>query len=704
MLSGLWYSYPMTLKILSAIIILIISPFLLASCRAGEPPAVLRQDIAVALIPDSHELTGKSKVIISPHGSAKVRFTLAPHASVVRCALGEKTIPFTFSGGTLAIVLPATPEKGTVTLTITYSCRFNGQPPAEASSVEDPTYEVNAALSRQGVFLGPGAGWYPAPETQPACRMVRVTAPAGIEAITSGRRIANSTSNGETSSAWEETRPAGDFSLSAGPYSIDELRLDGIPIYTYFTPDNAQLAGRYLQASARYIRFYEELFGPYPFEKFAVVENFFPTGYGFPSYTLLGSTIIRLPFIPDTSLPHEIAHSWWGNGVLIDYRQGNWSEGLVTYLADYLLEERKSTAAGRDYRMRILTDYASLVAPQRDFPLRDFTGRVDPASRCIGYGKGAMVFHMVRQMIGDKAFFQALAEVCREKLFTRASWNDFMNAFSRLSGKDLSLFREEWLNRKGGPRLVLTGVTRRRSGKEWVVSGEVAQSPPVYRLSLQLKLETAGGIVRQTLRCERESTPFAFSVPDEPRRLLLDPDAESFRILSSSEIPPTVNRIKGAKSLLVVMTPGCRAKRETFGLLLESLGQQGAALITENEATPQRLAGHDLLFCGIPEQPHITMDSSLISVSRESFTIEREVFDQPGDALFFVTHHPVDKERVVALFYPLSAAAAAECTLKITHYGKYSYLAFATGENRRKGLSAASSRASEITFDMGGEH
>ena len=97
----------------------------------------------------------------------------------------------------------------------------------------------------------------------------------------------------------------------------------------------------------RYIALYEELIGPYPFQQFSIVENFFPTGYGFPSYTLLGSTVIRLPFIIETSLGHEIAHCWWGNGVLVDDRQGNWCEGLTTYLADYLYKERTSEEEGR---------------------------------------------------------------------------------------------------------------------------------------------------------------------------------------------------------------------------------------------------------------------------------------------------------------------------------------------------------------------
>jgi aminopeptidase N len=688
----------MILKILATIIALNISSLILSDCMAAEPPAVLSQDIAVALHPESHEITGESTVIIRPRGRSTILFTLARDATVVHCAITGKTVPFTFSGGLLSIALPTTPGIDKFTLAIAYRCRFNDQPPADAVSGEDPTYGVNAAVSRQGVFLGPGAGWYPIPEAMPMRRTLRFTAPEGVEAITSGRRSDHATENGVTSSAWEEARPAGDLSLSAGPYLIDELKLDGIPIYTYFTLANAGLVNRYLQASAKYIRFYEGVIGSYPFEKFAVVENFFPTGYGFASYTLLGSAVIRLPFIPDTSLPHEIAHSWWGNGVLIDYLQGNWSEGLVTYLADYLLEERKSPAAGRDYRMRILSDYASLVPAERDFPLREFSGRVDPASRSIGYGKGAMVFHMARKMIGDKAFFRGLAEVCREKLFTRASWDDFFKAFSRLSGKDFTPFRSEWLNRGGGPRLVLTGVTKRRSEDKWMVSGEVRQSLPVYRLPLQLQLETAGGNVCQTVNCESERTPFSFSVSNEPRRLLLDPDTENFRILSPAEIPPTVNRIKGAKSLVVVMTPDCRARQETVELLLESLGQRGAEVIAESEGSASRLAGHDLLFCGVPEKPYIIMAPGQTSVSRESFTFDRQIFDRPEDALFTVVRHPVDRDHIVALFYPLSAAAAAECARKITHYGKYSYLAFTAGENRLKGIAPASSKASEIIF------
>ena len=69
---------------------------------------------------------------------------------------------------------------------------------------------------------------------------------------------------------------------------------------------------------------YRQLIGPYPYGKFALVENFWETGYGMASFTLLGPQVIRFPFILNSSYPHEILHNWWGNSVFVDYASGNW--------------------------------------------------------------------------------------------------------------------------------------------------------------------------------------------------------------------------------------------------------------------------------------------------------------------------------------------------------------------------------------------
>ncbi len=116
-------------------------------------------------------------------------------------------------------------------------------------------------------------------------------------------------------------------------------------------PDQA-LADRYLDATAQYLEMYRGLLGPYPYSKFALVENFWETGYGMPSFTLLGEQIIRFPFILHSSYPHELLHNWWGNGVFVDLAGGNWCEGLTAYLADHLIAEQRGQ--GADHRRAIL--------------------------------------------------------------------------------------------------------------------------------------------------------------------------------------------------------------------------------------------------------------------------------------------------------------------------------------------------------------
>jgi hypothetical protein len=685
---------------LSVLIVWALSTFCNASSALAEwrEPSVVRQEIAVSLTPSDHLLVGESTITFAA-GTRGISLRLSPAAKIESVTIAGDKIPFSFVKGAISFDIPTKAGQGTIEVTVGYRAIFNDSLPLHPGSSEDPTYGVNGAITTRGTFLGYGAGWYPAPSSTPRLRSVRVTTPAGTEAVTAGKRTSRGTTGAFSHSSWEEQQPVGGLSLCAGPYRIEERRVDGVDLYTYFYPDNASLAPRYLDAAAKYIRLYRDLFGPYPFEKFAVVENFFPTGYVFPSFTLLGSSIIRLPFIIDTSFPHEIAHSWWGNAIPVDQSEGNWAEGLVTYLADYLMKERRSPAEGRDYRMQLLADYTALVTPDTDLPLAAFTSRVDPASRVIGYGKGAMVFHMIRTEIGDRAFFGALREIYRDRLNRSTTWSDLERAFSRNSGRDLSSFIKQWLTRPGGTRLTLSKVTRRREGSGWAVSGTVEQSSPFYELRLSLRLEADGPLVQELLQITGGLTPFSIFSATEPRRLLLDPETEVFRVLAPDEVPVTVNSIKGSKQLLAVMTEDCRTGEEIFKRLLESLGKKNTTVIREDLLDTERMRGHDLIFCGIPKQrPQLPPLPAKITLHSAGFSINKEVVNAPDGLLFMVLPLPAPSGRVAAFFRPLSAAAAEQYTPKITHYGKYGSLVFSGGAIQHKGTTPASAKTSSISF------
>jgi len=670
----------------------------LAGTAAAESRlAPLSQEISVTLVPDVHLLRGDSTLSYAAPQTA-LTMELNPSARIHGVSSSGTALAHTFQDGRLTVT-PAAATGVAMRISIRYELTLNDPLPTATSGGEDPSYGVSGNIGNGGVFLGTGAAWYPRPAVAPLRRTIRITAPAGMEGVTAGERLSRETSAGVSRSVWQEEPPVGDLALAAGPYMIKERQVSGILVSTYLYPENANLADSYLEAASKYLTLFAELFGPYPFRKFAVVENFFPTGYGFPSFTLLGSTVIRLPFMTTTSLPHEIAHSWWGNGVLVDYRQGNWCEGLVTYLADHLLEERKGGDAGRDYRLRLLTDFSLLVPGQLDFPLAGFSSRVDPASRAIGYGKGAMLWHMLRRRVGDEAFFAALREVYRTRRFLEAGWNDFTRALVAASGQKLEPFVATWLEKPAGPRLSLADVVSRRQDGKWLITGRVVQTPPLFPLLVPLRLETVDRRFDQTLPVTGGEGQFHFLADSQPHRLLLDPDVEIFRLLPASQLPANVNRLKGSRRLLAVATAGCGAAADDFRRLLQSLGQGAVRIIGEEELAAGVGRDHDLIFCGEPKGAAALFElPSGLELGKGSFRVNGERFNDAQDLLFLVTRQRSAHGQVAALLLPLSPGAAGGAVTKISHYGNYATLVFSGGINRHKGRTLQEPTGDRVVF------
>ena len=456
-----WY------KITGRLILLVTMVSLLFVCFSVNPSlAGIRHDLRISLHPESNRLLGRDYIEVQPEGQAKLTLSMSPRAIIRKMVVNEKVAPYHFSKGRLTVPLDpgrAAPSR----IFVSYEAVFDDPYPEAPANSDNPGYGVTGIVGPKGTFLLSGSGWYPQGDHGASQFSIVVDAPEGIVAVTAGRSAGRKTEGRRTHSYWVVNHPSEGLSLSAGRYVVTETALGGIQVATYFLPQTQHLAERYIAATGRYLKMYAKLFGPYPFEKFAVVENFFPTGYGFPSYTLMGGAVLRLPFIVDVSLGHEIAHCWWGNGVKIDFATGNWSEGLTTYVADYLYKEQESTEAARQYRQQWLRNYAALIDENTDFPLARFIGRVDRQTKVIGYDKAAMVFHMLRKNLGEKAFWGALRDIFREKLFEEASWENFRLAFQRRAASgphgNLKEFFAQWVFRDGGPDLALADLSEKRS-------------------------------------------------------------------------------------------------------------------------------------------------------------------------------------------------------------------------------------------------
>ncbi len=542
--------------------------------------------------------------------------------------------------------------------------------------------ETTGLIDPKGAFLTPGTGYYPLHPGTGSLATFKSTIeyPEGWEAVVEGNIVTSKP--GRTT--FDSVQPLDGSYLVAGPYKLSRLDADGIEIAMYHYPQSASLTGRYLGASASYIKKYNELIGPYAFERFSVVENWFPTGYGMPTYTLLGSQVIRLPFIVGTSLGHEVCHNWWGNGVLVDYESGNWCEGLTVYCADYLYKLEESEEAAKQYRMDALRAYSEYIVrgDDEDMPLRDFRERTTAGTRTIGYGKSMMVFHMVEQRIGSEAFWEALREIYREKQFERTSWKDFFETFERLSGVELGWFLKQWIDRPGAPGFAIGPVQFEGDEDGGLIEFylEQVQEGNPYKMDIPIRITYTDGSQEDGLLHDVSGKIYhaRVLVRAEPTKMEIDPDFRLFRILDQMEAPPTLAGFFATVNPLIILPATTDPLFETYSSLAEAFTRKGGEIIKGEEIGDERLIGRTVLHLGNFEQMKVTRDGA-------TFTLAGATLDGANIAVVNAWRDSEDPSITHLGIWGESPEAIMPLGSKLPHYGKYSYLAFSSGRNIVKG-------------------
>jgi len=307
---------------------------------AAQTADRVRHDLTVELDPSSHRLRVTDRITLPGEtATGPVEFLLNSALRVERSdppiqpvELGD-IVPFVGinSAGDVAVELTRyRADAPATTLTLVYSGAFDFGLSDAREEYTRGFRETHGIVGQQGVYLAGSGFWYPRFDDGLLEFEMQVAQPQGWHVISQG----NGTSRDADGRArWDSAGPMEEIYLTGGPLMVYREPTGAVEALVYLREPDDALAARYLGATAQYLEMYRGLIGPYPYGKFALVENFWETGYGMPSFTLLGPKVIRFPFILHSSYPHEILHNWWGNSVFVDYTTGNWCEGLTAYMA-----------------------------------------------------------------------------------------------------------------------------------------------------------------------------------------------------------------------------------------------------------------------------------------------------------------------------------------------------------------------------------
>lgn len=528
------------------------------------------------------------------------------------------------------------------------------------SYTRDVKNEYNNLISSNGISLT--SNWYPYP-SKPFVFSLSAQVPENFSAISQSDSFPLIKKSGIIQSHWSQ--PTQDISFNAGPYVINKRKVrENLYVYSMFFKEDKELAAEYLTAASTYLTKYEKEIAPYPYNHYVIVANRLPTGYGMPTFTLLGQMVLRLPFIKDSSLGHEILHTWFGNDVEVDYENGNWCEGLTSFLADHAF--REAVGKGAEDRKASLIKYHSYVHNSEgkittlaEFRSASHNQPMAEAKRAVGYNGGAFLFHELREYLGRDIFTKGLQNFYVSNRGTTASWYDLQKSFEAVSNIDLHTFFNSRLNMTEVPEIGAENISVDSSlpHLNFTLTQKASEFVP---MTVPILVKTMSGDTLFKQKITSSSQKVSLTLPDRPLEFIIDPEYSILRKLASTEQAPVWSMFLGAeKKLIIVENDGDREKYKSF---LDSLQKYHPVIKTSADVTNQELSENNLLFLGSGQ-----------GIYRSLFG---KVHHENDKVTVDVRNNPLHPGYVAVIISDNSSTPPASIARRLTHYGKYSFLQF----------------------------
>lgn len=487
----------------------------------------------------SFELNGSLKVTtITRQDKMSVATPTAPKAPQKAAIPPVNTVTFiqdqsnsTDLGPHVRVDLGDNVAKGTpVTLRFSYSGILEG--PAGGPLLSKRL----ASVGDNNGYLLYAARWFPFHDyaADPAAADISISLPAGFQIVGySDTPVANVGGK----SRFVQSTPALIGNFAYGKYTPRTLRIGDQELQFFAKPGSDNLITTYGETLGKALNDYTKRFGAADYGKKMIVVQIDDESLDY--YSSKGMLFIasrqfeEAREITYSRIQREAAYQWWGLTVGLKSFDEAWlSQGLAEYSA-FSLRESETDGAKLDGIRRELLE-KSLTFEQTSSLLRAPANLDDQSSayQYIMYAKGAFVFKLLRDTLGDQKFDQLLRNYLQQYRGKSASIDDFEKLASQIAGQPLRYFFARWVEGTGVPEFSSDYLIIRTRGGKFVTRGTVKQNYDNLRLPVEIQLRSEGdqGITTVKLDMEEASADFNIESTGKPINVVIDPGYKLLRI------------------------------------------------------------------------------------------------------------------------------------------------------------------------------
>lgn len=425
------------------------------------------------------QLNGEEWVTLTPHFYPVSKVTLDAKAMLIHAVeLNGKKLDFHYDNFEMIVDLPKEYKKGEeYTLYIKYTARPEKvkQKGSNAITAAKGLYFINPLglqkdkpiqVWTQGETEASSC-WFPTIDApnQKTSQEIYITVPDQFKTLSNGELVSQTKNGTDRTDYWKLDQKHAPylFFMGVGEYEIIEDKYKNIPVHYYVEKKYAPYAKDIFGDTPEMIGFFSELLGvEYPWNKYhqivardyvsGAMENTTAVIHGEQANQMKGQLIDENR--QENTIAHEIFHHWFGNLVTTE----SWSnlalnESFANY-SEYLWREHKY---GKENADAHLFETIKVYKDDKDnFDKKlvrfNYVDKEDMFD-AVSYNKGGAILHMLRNYLGDEAFFAGLNKYLTDNKYKAAEVPQLRLAFEEVSGKDLNWFFNQWFYGSGHPKI-----------------------------------------------------------------------------------------------------------------------------------------------------------------------------------------------------------------------------------------------------------